>query len=118
MVAGRQYQQFRRHHGAILQQRALGHQALDIIELQQADLAADDEAGAPRVEVVAAAPPAVLHLVASPVLAHVMAEAARLQPVYQRLVELRHPLDGELVAAHEQRVGRGGGDEVAILQRR
>src|SRR5690606_36302300 len=62
VVTRRKHQQVSRHDAAVLQPRPFGHEALDVVELQQADLAVDDEAGAAGVEIIAAATPAIFHL--------------------------------------------------------
>ena len=56
-----------------LQSRALGDEAFDVVKLQQADLAGDDQIGAADIEVIAAAAPQIHHLEAGLVLAEIAA---------------------------------------------
>ena len=77
MVAGGKHQEIRRSNRAILQARAFGHEALDLIELEQPDFSADDQSRATDVQVVTAAAPAIFHLMAGLVLAQIVFETAR-----------------------------------------
>src|SRR5262249_28015108 len=99
-------------------QVGLFQQLLELIELREADPAFGDEVGAADVEVVAAAAGEVQELPAGPVLAVAEPEALLLEPIEEFLVELLRVLRGKLVCLPRQCQGNGGGDEVAVLERR
>src|SRR5271157_1824826 len=101
----------------VLQARAASDEAVDVVVLDQADVAVDDQFRAATLEVVSAVTAAELHLMAGFVLTEIELEAAPAQAFEEVLVDLLHPLHRELVAAHEQRIGADRGNEIGVFGR-
>ena len=118
VITRRQHKQIGLLNRPILQQRAFRHETLDPIELQQPDLAIDQQPRATRVQVIPPAAAPVFHLMAGVVLANVPFVTNGSQPLDHGFVGFHHPLHPGLIAADHQRIGRGRANQIAVLQRR
>src|SRR5947209_6695975 len=116
IVAGRQNNDIGRNRRAILQQRAIGDEALDPVILQKAQFPLDHQIRAARVEIVATTAAEILHLVAGLVLADIVPEADALEAFDHVLIKREHALRDGLVALDDQRRRRRRDDQVAVLQ--
>ena len=117
IVPGAQHDQVGRLDRAVLQPRTFRTEPVDRLVVQQSDFTLDHQLRAAGVEVVAAAPPPVLHLVTGLVLANVVLEADPLQTLDHVPVEFRHPLHSQPVRVKDQRRRCRGRDQVAVLDR-
>ena len=96
-IAGRYDEEVGRHRAAVLQSGALGHERIDFVKLQQADLTLDDQFRATDIQVISAAPLQILHLKTGAILADIHLEADRLEFLEQVLVGLLALFDDQLV---------------------
>ena len=91
---------------------------LDVGILQQADRAGDDQVRAADIEVIAAAAAQIHHLEAGFVLAEMqVGSRACSSPSSSIVVHLAAFCGRELVGALQNRIGKRGGEQVAILER-
>src|SRR5271165_240505 len=95
LIAGRGDQETSGNDAPIVQAHAAGDKAVDVVILNEADVAIGDQLRAAAIEIISAVASAELHLMAGLILAEVKFEAAPAQPFEQVLVDLLHPLNGE-----------------------